>query len=275
MDFDFTPDEARTIAEFVARALKRQKFSIQVEVSYHEDAPYRTTLTATRHDLTILIEAQREPTYGSALKDLVAYLALKRANVELSVATSESASVAGSLMTNLKRAGVGLLIVTDEGRLEKIQAARNPALLVTPDPTLKYGKCKLEVEYLVSRFNDGDRKDSLRDMCEAVERETDQLLRRLNGKGWVTLRADQIDSMNWQRQLDVLASSKGYSDGRNPVLDSSDKTDLESFKGARNLLDHKVKNKREEARRQRQYVERMMQGARLIARLVALQRRIR
>jgi len=53
---------------------------------------------------------------------------------------------------------VGLLISDAEGKLHVLEKARNPALQVTPDPTLKYGDCRPEVKQAVEKFNQTDRK---------------------------------------------------------------------------------------------------------------------
>src|SRR6185369_14306706 len=125
------------------------------------------------------------------------------------------------------------------------------------------------------RFNSGDRKDALRDMCELVERETQKLLTRLVKKGWINFTELQISRMNWSDQINALASSNQYNAGRAPLISSNDRDDLQSFRGARNLLDHKTKSKREEFRREQQFTERMMQGPRLAALLATLQRKVK
>jgi hypothetical protein len=70
-------------------------------------------------------------------------------------------------------------------------------------------------------------------------------------------------------------SQKPCSPGKSPIVGSTLKDDLHSFRGARNLLDHKVTNKREDTKRQQQFAERMMQGPRLVAELVSLNRKLR
>jgi hypothetical protein len=86
----------------------------------------------------------------------------------------------------MKRDGVGLLVVDASGVVVESQKARNPALVVTPEPTLRYGDCKQEVAEAIKKFNDVDRKDGLRDMCEIVERETEELALRAVKKNWLT-----------------------------------------------------------------------------------------
>jgi hypothetical protein len=49
---------------------------------------------------------------------------------------------------------------------------------------------------------------------------------------------------------------------------------MHSFRNARNVIDHKVKSKRENAARERQFAERMIQGSRLAAELITIKRKI-
>ncbi|MCI0677375.1 MAG: hypothetical protein L0Y42_16565 [Phycisphaerales bacterium] len=156
-----------------------------------------------------------------------------------------------------------------------MQQARNFALVVTPDPTLALGKHKKRVGDLVEKFNGGGRKDALRDMCELVEGETDKLIRLAVRKGWVNVTTTQVDNMDWSAQINALASANQCAAGKSLIISHTDKDDFHSFRNARNLLDHKVRNKREEKRREQQFAERMMQGPRLTAILLAMQRRVR
>ena len=60
-----------------------------------------------------------------------------------------------------------------------------------------------------------------------------------------------------------------------PIVTGIFKNDLHSFRGARNLVDHKVRGKRDDVKRQKQFAERMMQGPRLVSELVSLQRKVK
>ena len=80
---------------------------------------------------------------------------------------------------------------------------------------------------------------------------------------------------DWASQINELARWEVYNPPHGPVISPSLKDDLQSFRGARNLVDHKVRSGREDTSRQRQFAERMMQGPRLVAVLVSIKRRIR
>src|ERR1700681_1994156 len=275
MQFLFTPEEAQTTASQVASWLKAQQFEIEVESALGPDAPYRTSLVASKGGFSWLIEAQGTANYNAQLQRLSSWLSARRLHCELYLAAPEDSVLQGKLLKDLKRDGVGLLLVSDDGSIEIAIKSRNPALVVTPDPTLVLGGMRAEVTILVERFNQGDRKDALRDMYELVERETSRLLYRLARKGWINLSEPQIERMTWSDQINVLSSSNQYQSGQSPLLATSDKDDLQSFRGARNLLDHKAKGKRDEFRREQQFTERMIQGPRLTALLLGCQRKVR
>jgi hypothetical protein len=275
MKFVFTPEEAQRPARAVAAYLAKKKMKVKIEAPVSQDAPYRTTILASKGGLSLLIEAQGTLNYEKALKDLSAWLAAKRSYSELYLATTSDGLLPLGLLADLDKDGVGLLIVHDNFSVVVDRKARNPALVVTPDPTLKFGNCRSEVLSALTKFNNIDRKDGLRDMCEIVERETGSIAIQACRKGWLTKDEATIIKLDWSTQINLLASSNAYRTGKIPIIGSSFKDDLHSFRGARNLVDHKVPSKRDDAKRQMQFQERMVQGPRLVAELVSLRRKIK
>ena len=69
------------------------------------------------------------------------------------MATPSDATLQAGTLEEMKKDGVGLLVVDNDGKISVSQKARNPALVITPDPTLKYGDCKTEVTASVRKFN--------------------------------------------------------------------------------------------------------------------------
>jgi hypothetical protein len=273
--FGFTPEEAQPVALAVHNYYRKRKAKISIERAPWPDAPYRPTIVAVDGGKTILVEAQGSVAYSGTLKEFNSWLYLKRHYAELSIATSTDAVLPAGVLAQLNRDGVGLMIVDEEGGISFPHAAANPALVVTPDPTLKYGRCKPEVLTAVHKFNRVDRKDGLRDMCEVVERETARLAERASVRGFISVPLAAVQAQDWSSHINTLASQNACTPAHQPLLNQNLKDDCHSFRGARNLVDHKVKSKREDKKRQRQFAERMMQGPRLVAELLALQRRVR
>lgn len=67
-------------------------------------------------------------------------------------------------LAEMKKYGVGWLVVEDSGRVGESLKAHNPALVATPDPNLKCGDCQPEVRAALEKFNEVNRKDGLRDI---------------------------------------------------------------------------------------------------------------
>jgi hypothetical protein len=275
MKFIVTPEEAQVPALAVARQLRKRGMTVKAEIEPWPGSPYRTTLVARHSGFCVLVEAQGVLNYGKAIKELATWLAANRHYAELYLATVSEAILQAGMLGEMKRDGVGLLVVDENGLVSESQRARNAALVVTPEPTLRFGDCKQEVLDAVKKFNEIDRKDGLRDLCETVERETEELALRAVRKGLLSMDEAAITAKDWSSQIDTLASKNAYSAGASPIVSTTSKNDLHSFRGARNLVDHKVKGKRDNANRQKQFAERMMQGPRLVAELVSLQRRVR
>lgn len=275
MKFDITPDEAQKPAAAVIKHFKKKKMKIKIERPAWDDAPYRTTIVAERAGLKILIEAQGILSYGRSLQDYAAWLAARRYYSEFCIATMDDAVIEVGVSHQMKTDGVGLLIVDDDDVVKEHHRARNPALVITPDPTLSLGSTRTAVSAAVRKFNDVDRKDGLRDMCELVERLTEELGAAASRRGRLKMPESVFIFKDWAGQINELARNEAYNIPFQPLISSTLKDDLHSFRGARNLVDHKVRSAQEDKRRQKQFAERMMQGPRLAADLIGIKRKIR
>ncbi len=276
MKFEFTPDEAITLANLFIKHYKKNNYSIIIEKPVETDAPARTTFIAEKNGVKCIIECQKNVNYH-VLKPLALWLAAKRLNAEFYIATDDEAAIPVGALTALKKDGVGL-IVYESGSFNFTLEAKNFALILNVDPSIKIGKFKASVNEIVTEFNkggNGNRKAALRDMCELVEGETEKLIRKCIRKGIiVNIQETALTKMDWSDQINLLARPASFSTPR-PIFNDGLKTDFHSFRGARNLIDHKVRGKREEVNRQIQYVERMHQGPRLLGVLLSLNSKIK
>lgn len=275
MNFFITPEEAQPCAERLLEHLRSEGGKLVIEQAVWDDSPYRTTLYKKVGEELIFYEVQGHLSFHHRLQNFAQWLAARRHSAELYLVAEASSATTAQLFSELQRHGVGLMLLCDDGHFDCPILAKNPALQVTPDPRLRLGTKKHEVMTYVEKFNNGQRKDGLRDLCEMVERETEMVLVKAVDKGWITLTKNDIQSKDWSDQINALGSGKIMTAGRNALVDSKMKDDLHSFRGGRNLVDHKTKSKREEQRRQRQFAERMLMGTRLISELTELRRRIR
>jgi hypothetical protein len=275
MNFADIPEEALLVAQVVVKHLERQEWRVKVLKSPWEDARYRPSLLAEKSGRYLLVETQGALDYHKTLKEYAGWLAANRHYAELYLATSAEAITQAGVLAALRRDGVGLWVVDEDKKLSESIAARNPALVVTPDPNLKCGACHAEVRAALGKFNEVNRKDGLRDICEIVERETESLALIGVRKGLLKMNEAAIKAMDWSQQINTLASVNAYNLGKNTIVEDGFKNDLHSFRGARNLIDHKVSTRREDKKRELQFQERMVQGPRLIAELQSLKRKIR
>ena len=249
---------------------------VKIEMPAFPDAPYRTTLVALKGDLKILIEAQGSLNYHSALRQLSALLAARREYAELWISVmDDSGAQAVGMLSDLRRDGVGLMVVSKSGEVNSICNPVNPALAVNCDPNLKLGDCKAEINTALSKFNRTNRKDGLRDLCELVERVTAELGEKAIRRSMLIIDLAAWQHMDFSDQINALNSPKCHPLKATPLFTESFKHDMHSFRGARNLIDHKAKNKWEDAKRQKQFSERMLQGPRLVADLLSIGRRIK
>lgn len=276
MDFVITPQEVWKTARVIGGHLRDRKLTVLAEQPVDAEAPFTTTLLGRKASdgLELLVEVQHHLRYTQGLIDLTHWLRSQRRYCQLYLGTSHESALGAGVLSQLQRDGVGLMVVSEDEQIQTPIPAANPALLVSPDPTLRFGPAKSTIEALVNQFNAGSRKDSLRDLYEYVEEKTGSLARKVCRKGLVATPEAAISGMNWSSRIDLLGKPTLTVQGR-PLLSPDLKADLHSFRGGRNLLDHPARNARERARRERQFGERMMMGTRLVAELVAADRRVR
>ncbi len=275
MRFLLTPEEAQPVAMAVATYLKKKTMSVSVEAaSPWHDAPYRTTVVGRKDGMIVLVEAQGQFSYGGSLSVFASYLRGRRHYAEFYIATLAETDAPGSTLKQMKEDGVGWLLVEDQAVTEH-EKARNWALVVTPDPTLAWGKCRPEVSAAIKKFNEVDRKDGLRDLCEIFEREVEELTVLGSKKGLLKAPEKILREMDLAHKINTLASRNAYTAGYEPIASDTLKTDLHSFRDARNLVNHKVRGRREDKKRAMSFTDKMLQGSRLVAEIVSLQNRLR
>jgi hypothetical protein len=273
VEFVLTPEEAQSTAQAVIKHLESEKYKVTVEIGVRDDIPFRPTISAVKSGMSRYIEAQSVPQYTQGVRDLVHRAGVEKFYCEIYIAVAMSASLSGHFLNELSRDGVGLILVDSQGLVSIHRPAMNPALQVSPDPTLKLGRLKTQVREAVKRFNAGERKAALQEMCEIVEGETGRLVKKLAKKAWVSTSEAAIEKMDWSRRIDLAASTTGYTGGHSPIVDDKLKQDLHSFRGARNLIDHAA-NAAGEKKRQTQFAERMCMGPRLAGELLSLQAKV-
>jgi hypothetical protein len=273
--FDITPEEALPCAERLLEYLRATGKRPSIEKPAWSDSPYRTTLAILAGSSTILYEVQGTLDWHNRLVNFTQWMRANRKSAELFLVSDAASPTTAALFSDLRRSGTGLMLLRDDGMFEIALAARNPALQVTPDPDLKLGSLKAEVLGCVEKFNTADRKDALRDLCEVVERETKKTVVHAARKGALTILPEAVERQDFATQINTLSSKNLVPAGKVPLIDTKLKDDLHSFRGARNLVDHPCATKRAEQQRQRQFPERMMMGARLVADLLSIRRKIR
>jgi hypothetical protein len=274
MKFTLTPVESQNIARAAAKHFIKKGFSVKSEKPLSDAAPYRTTLLAEKGAYKILIEAQSNISYGERLIILAQYLFANRLNCGFYLATNYECLIPLKIIGLLKRDGVGLLGVHGKDHVEHMHEARNPALVITPDPTLTYGDKTSQVRKLIERFNQGERKDALRDMFELMEGFTEEVVLKAARKGYISKTRPEILALDWNNKIDILRA-KSAKNGNEPLISNTLRNDLHSFRSGRNLLDHRAVGRHAEFQRECQFGDRMMTGARLVTELISAKNRLK
>lgn len=278
MTYIYTPEEALSIADALSKFLKSQGLNVYIDQALSDEAPYITTLIAKKGELNLLFEAQNEVGCDQFLKDLAVWLHSQRHYAELFIATHRDASFSGTFLQQLDQTGIGLILVEGSGKIKIERNPKNPVLIVSAEPSLKFGKYKELVKACLDKFNQPNsflypnnvRKDALRDLCELVEGLTEEVALAAARKGYLQRTEDKIREMKWSDQINATAAEDAYIGNHKPFVSEGLKTDLHSFRNGRNIVDHKVRSKREDTQRQQKFPDRMITGIRLVADLVSL-----
>lgn len=272
-----TSDEIQAITNRLSKIYGSKKYKIYSEKPLEPDSPYRTTLIIRRnYETPILIEVQTKLYYHLGLKDLINYNIRNRKNCEVYIALDSNSTLpSAEQLAKVKKDGVGLTILGEDNNIEIMNKAKNFSLIVTPDPNLNFGKYSTQVKDSINKFNEIDRKDGLRDLCEVFESVIEELgIKLIKKDKFLSLNESGFKAKNLSDRINILATDNAYKSKR-AIIDEILKIDLHSFRNGRNLCDHKTKTKKEEYRRQIQFPDKMMLGCRLIHELRKIIQRIR
>ncbi len=276
MPYEFTPEEAQSTAEIVAKYYSKRRFDVKCETEIHHEAEFVTTLICWKRKFAYLIEVLAEPDLDNRIILFKNWLGARRIYCEFHIAVKEGQAIPSAMLQKLKKNNIGLILVNhDSENLDFMLKSNNPALCVTPDPTLNYGNKKHQVTSLIEKFNGGERHDALRDMCELAEGLTHNLLIKAIKKGRCNLVLSNVENnkIDWSGKINALASKNQHT-GR-PTITEAFKVDLHSFRNARNLLDHPVPTVAEKEKREKQFAERMMGGPRIVSEIIKLKNSIK
>ena len=274
MSFDFTPEEVWQLVPGVEADLRKQGYEVKRETACEVDSPYRTTLLGSKKHAQLLIEVQRRFEYHREIRELAMWMAARSRYAELYIATIADANMPVGALRDMRVDGVGRLLV-DGDKVVCHEKAANHALRVTYGPQLKFTGCEKEVAEALRKFNHGEQKDGLGEICELVEKESFKVALVGEKKGYLTADPPSINAMSWENIINVLESPRQYHPGKNILIEPELGRDLKSFKDARNLFKHKILTRAKALARETQAVDKMSQGGRLLSELIALRKRIK
>lgn len=275
MKFLFLSEDAQPIAMAVAAHYRKLKMNVLLEEAAWSDAPLVTTILAKKAGLSILVEAQAQFNYSATLRTLATALRAQRFYGELYLATGSEAAIPATAMKLMTKEGVGWLVVEEDKAVTTSLPARNWAHVVSPDPTLSLGAWNKKINEALAKFNQVNRKDGLRDLCELLEQEVEETAILAVRRKWLKVPEGEIHKQDLYDQINTLASKDACLPGRKPPVDDAMKTDLHSFRDARNLVDHPVKGVREDRKRALKFHDKMTQGIRLISELESVKNRLK
>jgi hypothetical protein len=167
--------------------------------------------------------------------------------------------------------GVGLLLVSD-GAVEESKQGVRCSLRFSVPAGRSFGRYKSRVDEAVKKFNRGDNIDGLRDLTETVEAATNDLAIRACSLGLVVPTLEEIEEMDFEQKINLMGAPEWRGRAQKRFLEEDLKDDLKSFKNARNL-GHHPRNRQEQQKLERQYMERMEGGVRLVREIIGRQPR--
>jgi hypothetical protein len=278
MNYLYTPEESQSIANALVKYMQGQGFTVDIEKPLHESAPCSTTLFAQKANLNILFEVQKQVHCDRYIKDLALWLLKQGFYAELFIATHNTTNFSGEFLKEIDHAGIGLIIIENEAKVEIVKPPVNPALKINPSPSLKFGSCKEMVKACIDKFGqpisflsgNDTRKDALRDLCEIVEKLTEDVALAAIRKGYLQRDEDTIKKLKWADKINVISAKEAYATGCTPFVSEELKLDLHAFRNGRNIVDHKVRTKKEDALRQQKFPDRMITGIRLVSDLASI-----
>ncbi|MFA5164298.1 MAG: hypothetical protein WC481_01870 [Candidatus Omnitrophota bacterium] len=237
-----------------------------IEKPFDRAASFRPTLICKKGNENIAIEIRNDPVFSEYFEDFVKDCLAERRPVKVylampSILGEEEIALTHSFMSKANGYGVGVFLVHEKEVIEYIKSVKCN-MRIGPNDCIISSRGKDKILPIISRFNKGEPIDAIRDITELVENLVDNLAKKASKKRKVVPRIKEVTDMNFETKINLLSASDWHGKHQKKHFNEDFKSDLKSFKGARNLSHHprdKVLSKKLE----QQLIERMLMGTRL------------
>lgn len=274
MTSDLRSRDLDWLASEVENHYRASGYKVTRDQPLWDDAPV-VAIRAQKGSEDLLLELRQKPDLPNYLHTFVHQAIAREEPAALAVAVAgtdgedddPAQSVSFAELRRLRALGVGLIEVGSEGVVVIERAVPFSARTVVPRKL----RGDATIADIAAKFNRGDSLDAVRDLVVHVEGVVTDIAARAAKRGVINCTEPELLAMHdLSNVIDMLATPNYRTRPQHRVIPIDLKTDLHSFRTARNLAQHAPRNRQQRQRRDRQLKERMDNGFRLCEELAAI-----
>ena len=268
-------------AETIITAYRAKGYTVTEFLSVHEHNSYRPHLICKKGFETIIFELREKCNVEKHFENFVDKSQAHRVPIKIYFAMPEyiddvESTVGIAQRSTLKKLGIGLMIVKEGEVIEDLGTIScNRRFVIEPGTSL--GKHTSQVHEIIEKYNFGNCLDAVRDLCEEVEDATTLLALKAARKNKINLTVQEINDHeeDWSGLINCLSFRQWKNLPQTQIItDRRLRASLHDFRDKRNLSDHR-KTARQLRDLEQQYPEAMLQGIRLLRKLVTINNGLR
>lgn len=267
LKFEILDENLRPVAKVIAEHYKNKKYRILCEKTLREDYSFRPTLICKKGGENVAIEVMREPAFPFYFESFMKDCLVKREDLKIYLAFpytvgEKEIAFTRSFSLKAKEYGIGILLVKDNRVIEDTKAIKC-YMRITMSEFGNIVGSKGQICNILDKFNEGQFVDAIRDITELVEDIVDRLAIKAAKKRKIVPTSQKVDSLDFEGKINLLSAPQWQGKRQKRYFSEDLKDDLKSFKRAR-ILSHHPRNRKEEKKLEKQSLERMRMGIRLV-----------
>jgi hypothetical protein len=249
--------------------------------SIDETYTYTPHLVCKKSYETIAIDIRERCNVESYFERFVTGCQANRIPVKICFAVPEYIEGNETIFSHAQRSqlinlGIGLMVVSASRIRNDIGTISCDRRFVLP-PGSSLGKYKNDIDGIIAKYNSGKCLDAIRDLCEKAEDATVRLALKAAKKKIINATTSEINNsdFDWAGLIDGLSVRVWKGNPQTQIItDKKLRSSLHDFRDKRNLSDHR-KTPQQLRDLEQQYPEAILQGIRLLRKLINIYNKLK
>ncbi len=274
MKFQFLSENLWSIAKTLIKYYEKKTYRrISFEKPLAPQYQFKPALVCHKRGSAVLvIEIQEKPQLQEYFETFVKECLINQERIEIFLAFPHSTddketSFSHSFLTLAKKYGLGILLVCDNNVIVHRNAVQCN-MRIGEAEMHRPGRYRKDIVKICEKFNEGNFIDAIRDITELIEGLVDTLAEAAARAKKIVPTIGEVQNYNFETKIKLLSAPNWRNKGgarkkQKKYFDVTLCNDLISYKGVRNLSHH-PRNRYEKMKLERQFLDRMYTGIRLV-----------